>query len=117
MEVFAVNEFEFVVRDVEVDDSLGDVLLCQKTGSTETDVNKLMLEERYQLAWGKEGGNKKFGLGQSARILDLTLVKLAAVALEDLFEQNFIWNILASSLPDLVAIDQAGRLVEQTGRL
>jgi hypothetical protein len=50
LEVFAVNEFEFVVRDVEIDDSLGDVLLCQKTGSTETDVNKLMLEERYQLA-------------------------------------------------------------------
>jgi hypothetical protein len=116
LEVLAVNEFKSVVRDVEVDYSLGDVMLCQEIGSTETNVNKLLLEERYQLAGSKEGGNEEFGLGQSTGILDLTLVKLAAVAHEDFLEQSFIWKILAGSLPDLVAINQAGRLVVETGR-
>lgn len=57
-EVFAVNKFEYVVRNVEVNDSLGDLLLCQETGPTETNVNKLLPEERYQLAGGKERSNK-----------------------------------------------------------
>jgi len=34
--------------------------MCQETGATETNVHELLLEERRQLAGGKEGGYEKF---------------------------------------------------------